>query len=62
MFGDFTEAAVRSGHRDEALALARELEPLGTPAAITMVRPPDALRPPASGRPTTKPGPPSRTR
>ena len=28
MFGDFTEAAVRSGHRDEALALARELEPL----------------------------------
>jgi hypothetical protein len=26
--GDFTEAAVRSGHRDEALALARELEPL----------------------------------
>ena len=28
MFGDFTEAAVRSGHRDEALALARELEPM----------------------------------
>ncbi|MGN6359642.1 MAG: ATP-binding protein [Thermomicrobiales bacterium] len=25
--GDFTEAAVRSGHRDEALALVRELEP-----------------------------------
>ena len=29
MLGEFTEAAVRSGHRDEALALARELEPLG---------------------------------
>ena len=28
MLGEFTEAAVRSGHRDEALALARELEPL----------------------------------
>lgn len=25
--GDFTEAAVRSGHRDQALALVRELEP-----------------------------------
>ncbi len=28
MIGDFTEAAVRSGHRDEALALVRDLEPL----------------------------------
>ena len=26
--GDFTEAAVRSGHRDEALALVREREAL----------------------------------
>ena len=28
MIGDFTEAAVRGGHRDEALALVRELESL----------------------------------
>ena len=28
MTGDFVEAAVRSGHRDEALTFARELEPL----------------------------------
>lgn len=33
--GDFTEAAVRSGHRDDALALVRELEPQArrTPSA-----------------------------
>ena len=29
--GDFTEAAVRSGHRDEALALVREREALARP-------------------------------
>ena len=62
MTGDFVEAAVRSGHRDEALSLVRELEPL-------------ARRPPSpwfglqmlyarlySGLPTTRPSPPSRRR
>ena len=49
MSGDFVEAAVCSGHRDEALTFVRELEPLAR-------RPPSpwfglqiALRPPVSG-------------
>ena len=48
--GDVAEAAVRSGHGAEALALVRELEPLARQNAVAVVPRPAAVRPPAARR------------